>query len=101
MGCESDERNVKENVRGIQPQSTLIPPSNLWGTMTLPPFFYQVFEFLPRQGPGCAGATKKVFSLLPPLPDNANILDVGCGSGTQTRDLAGLTPGIITAVDNH
>lgn len=69
--------------------------------MTLPPFFYQVFEFLPRQGPGCAGATKKVFSLLPPLPDNANILDVGCGSGTQTRDLAGLTPGIITAVDNH
>jgi len=69
--------------------------------MSLPPFFYQVFESLPRQGPGCAGATKKVFSLLPPLPDDAKILDVGCGSGTQTRDLARLTGGTITAVDNH
>ena len=69
--------------------------------MKLPPFFYQVFESLPRQGPGCAGATKHVFSLLPPLPDDAKILDVGCGSGTQTRDLAGLTSGLITAVDNH
>ena len=64
-------------------------------------FFYQVFESLPRQGPGCAYATKKVFSLLPPLPDDAKILDVGCGSGTQTCDLAGLTAGMITAVDNH
>ncbi len=63
--------------------------------------FYQIFESLPRQGPGCAGATKNVFSLLPPLPDDAKILDVGCGSGTQTRDLAGLTTGTIMAVDNH
>ncbi|MCK9578831.1 MAG: class I SAM-dependent methyltransferase [Methanoregula sp.] len=69
--------------------------------MSLPPFFYQVFESLPRQGPGCTGATKHVFSLLPPLPDDAKILDVGCGSGTQTRDLAALVTGIITAVDNH
>ena len=69
--------------------------------MSLPPFFYQVFESLPRQGPGCAGATKHVFSLLPPLPYDAKILDVGCGSGTQTRDLATLTSGTITAVDNH
>ena len=69
--------------------------------MSLPPFFYQVFESLPRQGPGCAYATGKVFSLLPPLPEDAKILDVGCGSGTQTRDLAALTPGTITAVDNH
>ncbi len=69
--------------------------------MTLPPFFYQIFESLPRQGPGCAGATKHVFSLIPSLTDGAKILDIGCGSGTQTCDLAGLTTGIITAVDNH
>lgn len=69
--------------------------------MQLPPFFYTVFESLPRQGPGCAGATRKAFSFLPPLPSDANILDVGCGSGTQTRDLAALTTGTITAVDNH
>jgi SAM-dependent methyltransferase len=69
--------------------------------MTLDPFFYQVFESLPRQGPGCTGATRKVFSCLPPLPPGASVLDVGCGSGTQTRDLARLTTGTITAVDNH
>jgi len=69
--------------------------------MTLDPFFYQVFESLPRQGPGSAGATKHVFSLLSHLPENARILDLGCGSGTQTRDLAALTTGMITAVDNH
>ena len=69
--------------------------------MTPEEFFYQVFEFLPRQGPGCTGASKKAYSYLPPLPRNAKILDIGCGSGTQTMDLAGLTSGMITAVDNH
>jgi SAM-dependent methyltransferase len=69
--------------------------------MTLDPFFYQLFESLPRQGPGCTGATKKAFSHLPSLPRDAKILDIGCGSGTQTRDLAALISGIITAVDNH
>jgi SAM-dependent methyltransferase len=72
-----------------------------WDIMTLDEFFYQVFEYLPRQGPGCPGATRKVFSYLPPLPRNAAVLDVGCGSGTQTRDLARLTTGTIMAVDNH
>jgi SAM-dependent methyltransferase len=69
--------------------------------MTLPPFFYQIFESLPRQGPGCTEATRNVFSHLPPVPPEAKILDIGCGSGAQTRDLAALTKGTITAVDNH
>jgi SAM-dependent methyltransferase len=69
--------------------------------MSLPPFFYQVFESLPRQGPGSSEATRKAWSLLPPVPANAKILDIGCGSGTQTRDLAALSSGTITAVDNH
>jgi SAM-dependent methyltransferase len=69
--------------------------------MTPEEFFYHVFEFLPRQGPGCTGATKKVWSYLPHLPDGSQILDIGCGSGTQTRDLAALSTGTITAVDNH
>jgi SAM-dependent methyltransferase len=69
--------------------------------MSLPPFFYKVFEYLPRQGPGCTEATKKAFSFIPTLQSGAQVLDIGCGSGAQTRDLAGLTTGTITAVDNH
>jgi len=69
--------------------------------MSLPPFFYQIFESLPRQGPGSVEATKKAFSYIPSLSEGATILDVGCGSGTQTRDLAALTDRPITAVDNH
>jgi len=64
-------------------------------------FFYHIFESLPRQGPGCTGATRKVWSLLQPLPEDPQILDIGCGTGTQTRDLAALSNGWITAVDNH
>jgi len=63
--------------------------------------FYHIFESLPRQGPGCREATRKAFLQLPALPDDAAILNIGCGSGAQTRDLAALTSGTITAVDNH
>jgi ubiquinone/menaquinone biosynthesis C-methylase UbiE len=39
--------------------------------------------------------------LLKTLPTNPQILDVGCGTGMQTIELARLTDGSITAVDNH
>lgn len=86
-----------------------VPPTTKHLTDSLQPldimnpeeFFYQVFEALPRQGPGCTGATRKAYSHLPVLSLRAEILDVGCGSGAQTRNLAALTGGTITAVDNH
>jgi ubiquinone/menaquinone biosynthesis C-methylase UbiE len=63
---------------------------------------FTLFEHLPRQGPGSAACTKKMFSLLPPLPAKPAILDIGCGSGMQTIDLARLAPAAqITAVDVH
>jgi methylase of polypeptide subunit release factors len=41
-----------------------------------------------------------MFSLLFGLPENPGILDIGCGSGMQTIDLALLCPKArITAVD--
>ena len=39
--------------------------------------------------------------MLKDLPSEPRILDVGCGSGTQTIDLSRLTNGKIRAVDNH
>jgi ubiquinone/menaquinone biosynthesis C-methylase UbiE len=43
---------------------------------------------------------KKMFSFLPGLPEKPEILDIGCGSGMQTIDIARLFPkGCITAVD--
>ncbi|MCK7507918.1 MAG: class I SAM-dependent methyltransferase [Desulfobacterales bacterium] len=64
-------------------------------------FFTRYSSTFPARDPGCTGATRKAFSYLPPLPKDADVLDIGCGSGTQTRDLAALTSGTITAVDNH
>lgn len=69
--------------------------------MTPEEFFYYIFSPLHRLGPGCFGATKKALSYIPSLPENARILDIGCGRGAQTRDLADLTKGTITAVDNY
>jgi ubiquinone/menaquinone biosynthesis C-methylase UbiE len=43
--------------------------------------------------------TRKAYRLLPKL-DRARILDIGCGSGVPTLELAGLSDGQITALDN-
>lgn len=69
--------------------------------MALPDFFYHIFNSLSRQGPGSSEATRKAWSHMEPVPYHPKILDIGCGSGTQTRDLAGLCDGIITAVDTY
>ncbi|MEW6141860.1 MAG: methyltransferase domain-containing protein [Chloroflexota bacterium] len=63
--------------------------------------FYEIFEALPRQGPGDEKSTRKAFKKLGELPEHPEILDVGCGTGAQTMALAKLTPGKITALDNH
>lgn len=64
-------------------------------------FFYEIFEVLPRQGPGNKASTQKAFKAIPRLPPHPKILDIGCGTGAQTFDLAELTNGDITAVDDH
>ena len=42
--------------------------------------------------------TRAAFKMLPPM-DNPSILDVGCGTGVQTIELAMLCNGYITAID--
>jgi SAM-dependent methyltransferase len=63
--------------------------------------FYELFESLPRQGPGDDLSTERAFRKLMELPIHPDILDVGCGSGKPTLALARLTKGNITALDNH
>jgi SAM-dependent methyltransferase len=62
---------------------------------------YEVFEALPRQGPGDAQSTRRAFELMANLPGEPEILDIGCGVGMQTLALANLTDGTLTALDNH
>ena len=66
--------------------------------------FYQIFEQLPRVGPGDYDSTKKAFNILrqvKALPENPKILDMGCGTGLHTLDLAEISGAHITALDRH
>ena len=63
--------------------------------------FYKIYNALPRGGPGNVESTRKAFELLPDLPDNPKILDIGCGKGIHTIELAKMSDGRIVAVDNH
>jgi len=69
--------------------------------MDLWEIFFDIFDPLPRQGPGNNESTRKAYSMLPDLPPSPRILDVGCGTGIQTIELARISGGKVTGVDNH
>jgi ubiquinone/menaquinone biosynthesis C-methylase UbiE len=58
-----------------------------------------VHNELPQEGPGSKESTLKALSNLGDLPDNLRILDIGCGPGRQTIDLAQATSGQVIALD--
>lgn len=68
---------------------------------SLPAVFWELHEGLLRQGPGDDPHTRRAFAALGTLPNNPRIVDVGCGPGMQTLELARLSRSRITAVDNH
>ena len=63
--------------------------------------FFEVYESLPRQGPGNRASVARALGLCRELPESPAILDLGCGVGGQTLHLAELTSGSILAVDSH
>ncbi len=63
-------------------------------------YFYKLYRGLPRGGPGDNQSTRKAFSYLKNLPVEPYILDIGCGPGMQTLELARITQGRIVALDN-
>lgn len=64
-------------------------------------FFWEIHSGLPREGPGDNASTRKAFAALPTLPAEPFILDVACGPGMQTIQLANLCKADIVAVDLH
>ncbi|MBN2109506.1 MAG: methyltransferase domain-containing protein [Methanosarcinaceae archaeon] len=63
-------------------------------------FIFEIFDGLPRQGPGSNECTEKAFCMIPDLPPGARILDIGCGVGMQTIHLASICDSCqITATD--
>lgn len=67
----------------------------------MPESFWQVHRDLPQEGPGSTTSTLKALSYIKELPQAPQILDIGCGPGRQTIDLAKATGGSITAIDLH
>jgi SAM-dependent methyltransferase len=63
--------------------------------------FFEIFDRLPRQGPGDAASTIEALKLVPAVSSHTRVLDLGCGTGSQTRVLAGNSPARVVAIDNH
>jgi ubiquinone/menaquinone biosynthesis C-methylase UbiE len=65
--------------------------------------FYELFDDVPRQGPGSDASTLKALSEVKDwLPKCPRILDLGCGTGKQTLNIAQqVQDSLITAIDNY
>ncbi len=64
-------------------------------------YLYEVCEALPRSGPGGNEHTERAFNAIPARFQEPLILDIGCGQGMQTIELAKISNGKIIALDNH
>jgi SAM-dependent methyltransferase len=62
--------------------------------------FRELSAGLPRQGPGSTAATLRALAMTSPATTPPRILDIGCGPGQQTIDLARATGGAIVALDS-
>lgn len=61
--------------------------------------FFKIYEGLDREGPGSFDETKRAYGLCTGLPDEPAILELGCGSGGATLNLAAISEGDITATE--
>jgi len=63
--------------------------------------FWELHCDIPREGPGDNASTRNAYALLNNLPEQPRILDIACGPGMQTIELAKISTGNILAVDTH
>jgi ubiquinone/menaquinone biosynthesis C-methylase UbiE len=62
--------------------------------------FFEIHRGLPREGPGRNVYTRQAFGALPAVP-TPRILDIGCGPGAPTLELARLSGGHVVGIDIH
>ena len=63
--------------------------------------FFEVFESVVRGGPGGPESTRRALAMMTDLPARPRVLDLGCGPGGGSANLADLTGGRVTAFDLH
>lgn len=63
--------------------------------------FYELFSGLPRLGPGNSRSTRRALAHVRELTAHSRVLDIGCGTGSQTFVLAESTQAHVVAIDNH
>jgi len=63
--------------------------------------FFEIFESVPRGGPGDPASTRRALAMMTDLPAQPRVLDLGCGPGGGSSNLANLTGGRVTALDLH
>lgn len=61
--------------------------------------FFKIYEGLDREGPGSLAMTQRALKMCGELSHTPNILELGCGTGGATMNLAQLCGGTITATD--
>ncbi len=64
-------------------------------------YIYELCEALPRSGPGDNESTRRAFNSIPRFQTTPLILDIGCGQGMQTVELAKISNGKVIALDIH
>ncbi len=62
---------------------------------------FRLHSDIPREGPGSEETTRRAIRMLPRMPSEPRILDVGCGPGKQTLILARELGAPVTGVDIH
>jgi ubiquinone/menaquinone biosynthesis C-methylase UbiE len=63
-------------------------------------YILELYRKLPQASIGNDDFTRKAFSLVKELPENPKIVNLNCGEGRQTLELARLSKGNIIAVDD-